>query len=175
MSSPFVGEVRAWACNLAPYGWAFCAGQLLSIQQNTALFSLIGTYYGGNGTTNFALPDLRGRAPLKYGNASSGDSYVIGETGGVENVTLNASTMPSHNHLIFGTSASGDISTPADGCSMAAASRSDPFYASTVAMTPINPGTVSLYQGGNLPHPNMQPYLAINWCIALVGIFPARN
>ena len=176
MSSPFLGEVRAWACNFAPRDWAFCAGQLLSISQNTALFSLIGTYYGGNGTTNFALPDLRGRVPMKYGQYVDGTQYVIGEVGGSENVTLQSATMPTHTHTVFGTSASATNIQPNDGAVLASHFTGLPFYAAANSpLTNLNHGTVSLYQGGNLPHPNIQPYLAINWCIALQGIFPARN
>jgi len=176
MSTPFVGELRAWACNFAPRGWAFCAGQLLSISQNASLFSLIGTYYGGNGTTNFALPDLRGRVPMKYGQYVDGTQYVIGEVGGSENVTLQSATMPMHTHTVFGTSASATNIAPNDGAVLASHFTGLPFYAAANSpLTNLNPGTVSLYQGGNLPHPNIQPYLAINWCIALQGVYPARN
>ncbi len=175
MSSPFVGELRAWACNFAPYGWALCAGQILPISQYSALFALIGTYYGGNGTSNFQLPDLRGRVPMKYGQAPYGDNYSIGEISGSENVTLISTSMPIHTHTLFGTSASGTTAQPSTGAALATDSRGRPFYASPTALTNINPGTVSLYNGGNQPHPNIQPYLTINWCIALQGIFPSRN
>jgi microcystin-dependent protein len=175
MSSPFVGEIRPWACNFAPRGWAMCQGQLLSIQQFTALFSLIGTFYGGNGTTNFQLPDLRSRVPLKYGNAVTGDTYAIGEQGGTEQVTLINATMPIHTHTFAGMGASGGRQVPADGCALATDNVGFAFYATASNLTTINPGTVSLYQGGGLPHSNLQPYLAINWCIALAGVFPARN
>src|ERR1700739_2904725 len=104
MSSPFLGEVRPWACNFSPRGWAYCAGQILPIQQYTALFALIGTYYGGNGTSTFQLPDLRSPVPIKYGNSPAG-TYVLGETGGVENVQLASQTMPIHTHTFGGTSA----------------------------------------------------------------------
>jgi len=175
MSSPFVGEVRAWACNFAPYGWMMCAGQILPISQYSALFSLLGTYYGGNGTSNFALPDLRGRAPMKYGQAPYGDNYSLGEISGVENVTLISTSMPIHTHNLLGTSASGTALNPSGGSVMATETQNAAFYAAAVALTNINPGTVSMYNGGNQPHPNIQPYLAINWCIAIQGIFPSRN
>jgi microcystin-dependent protein len=174
MSSPFLGEVRCWACNFAPFGWAMCQGQLLPIQQYSALFSLLGTYYGGNGTSNFALPDLRGRVPMKFGDSPQGN-YVLGEMDGVENVTLISTTMPQHTHTLFGTSASGGFKEPADNTVLATDGKGAAFYASATNLTNINPGTVSLYQGGSQPHPNMQPYLALNWCIAMQGIFPARN
>jgi microcystin-dependent protein len=174
MSSPFLGEVRAWACNFAPYGWAMCQGQLLPISQYSALFSLLGTYYGGNGTSNFALPDLRGRVPMKYGQAPSGD-YSIGEISGSEIVTLISTTMPIHTHTVFGTSASGTSLKPLDGTVLATDTSNQAFYASATSLTNINAATVSTYAGGSQPHPNMQPYLAINWCIAMQGIFPARN
>jgi len=176
MSTPFLGEVRPWACNFAPRGWAICAGQILAISQYTALFSLLGTYYGGNGTTNFGLPDLRGRVPMKYGQYVDGTQYMIGEQAGVETVTLQSATMPVHTHTVFGTSASATNIAPNDGTVLASHFTGLPFYAAANSpLTTLNPGTVSLYQGGNLPHSNIQPYLAINWCIALEGIFPSRN
>jgi microcystin-dependent protein len=175
MSSPFLGEVRAWACNFAPFGWAMCTGQILPISQYTALFSLLGTYYGGNGTTNFALPDLRGRVPMKYGTDATGNQYSIGEFSGTETITLISTTMPQHTHTVFGTSASGGFKEPADGTILATDGKGAAFYASATSLTNINVGTVSMYQGGSQPHTNMQPYLAINWCIAMQGIFPARN
>jgi len=175
MSAPFLGEVRAWACNFAPYQWAFCQGQILPISQYSALFSLLGTYYGGNGTSNFALPDLRGRVPMKYGQAPSGDVYSLGEVAGSELITLISTTMPLHTHNVFGTSVSGGAQNPADGGVLGTDGRGAAFYATAVSLTNINQGTASIYQGGNQPHENRQPYLAINWCIALAGIFPARN
>jgi microcystin-dependent protein len=177
MSDPFVGEVRPWALNFAPSGWAFCQGQLLSISQNASLFALIGTYYGGNGTSNFALPDLRSRIPISYGTDIGGNYYVIGEQGGVEQVQLLTAQMPVHTHVVGGSSAAGGSKSPLSGCIMASAKQGASFYApgNTPGLISINPGTVSVYAGGNQPHSNIQPYQAINWCIALRGIFPARN
>jgi microcystin-dependent protein len=175
MSAPFLGEIRAWALNFAPYQWAFCAGQILPISQYSALFSLLGTYYGGNGTSTFALPDLRGRAPIHYGQAPYGDVYTIGEIAGTEFVTLISTTMPMHTHQVFGTSSIANGLDPQAATAMASHSGGKSFYATPVSLTNINQGTVSIYQGGNLPHENRQPYLAINWCIALAGIFPSRN
>jgi microcystin-dependent protein len=176
MSSPFLGEVRPWACNFAPRGWAMCQGQLLAISQNTALFALIGTFYGGNGTTNFALPDLRSRVPMKFGTDPSGNIYSIGEVAGEENITLQSAQMPIHTHTLSGTSVNTNRSKPADGCALGTSSGGNAYYgASNSPLTPINTGTVSTYTGGNQPHSNVQPYQAINWCIAMSGIFPSRN
>lgn len=172
MSSPYVGEVRPWACTFAPSGWAFCQGQILPIQQNTALFSLFGTIYGGNGTSTFGLPDLRSRVPMKFGTSPSG-SYAIGEQGGVELVQLNAAQMPIHNHTFSGSTQSTNSEIPQSGGAPATARA--PIYSSASSLTSINVGTVSLYTGGNQPHTNVQPYQAINWCVALRGIYPPRN
>jgi microcystin-dependent protein len=176
MSSPFLGEIRAWACNFAPRTWAFCQGQILSISQNTALFALLGTNYGGNGTTNFALPDLRGRVPMHYGQSPSGEVYSLGEVAGTETITLISTTMPIHTHQFVGQSASGaHNANTQDGAALGTNRQGASFYATVTSTTPINPGTLSVYQGGNQGHSNLQPYQAINWCIALQGIFPARN
>jgi microcystin-dependent protein len=176
MAAPFVAEIRPWACNFAPIGWAFCQGQTLAISQNTALFSLIGTYYGGNGTTTFQLPNLMGRVPLKFGTDPTGNNYTIGEIGGVEQVTIQAAQMPVHTHTFGGTSASGTRAKPANGASLGANQSGQNFYGpSNGSTTNINVGTISPYAGGNQAHENRQPYLAINWCIALRGVFPSRN
>jgi microcystin-dependent protein len=177
MSTPFVAEVRPWACNFAPRGWAFAAGQILPIQQYTAVFALIGVYYGGNGTSNFQLPDLRSRVPIHYGTSPFG-TYVIGETGGVEQVTITQTYMPSHTHNVFGTNAtSPNYQKPAAGSAIGTDTRNQNFYApgNTAGLVAINAGTVSPYNGGSQSHTNVQPYQAINWCIALTGIFPPRN
>jgi microcystin-dependent protein len=176
MSDQFIGEVRPFACNFAPSGWAFCQGQLLAISQNTALFALLGTFYGGNGTTNFALPDLRGRVGLKYGTDPSGNIYSIGEIGGEETITLTGQQMPIHTHTFSGSGVVGTRGRPADGSAMGTTSAGHAFYgASNSSLTTINVGTVSLYNGGNQAHENRQPFQVINWCIALRGIFPSRN
>jgi microcystin-dependent protein len=176
MAAPFVAEIRPWACNFAPYGWQMCQGQLLPISQFTALFSLIGTYYGGNGTSNFQLPNLMGRVPLKFGTDSTGNTYFIGEEGGVENVTLQSTQMPLHTHTFGGTTANSGHARPADGASLGTNPQGTFFYGSnTGSTTNINAGTISPYAGGNLAHENRQPYQAINWCIAMTGIYPSRN
>jgi microcystin-dependent protein len=176
MSSPFVAEIRPWALNFAPRGWAMCQGQILPISQYTALFSLIGTYYGGNGTSNFELPDLRSRVPMKYGSDPTGNQYVIGQEAGEETITLLAAQMPIHTHVLVGDSGTGGKSKVAAGAAIGKTAQGGSYYAPGAnANQPINVGTVSLYQGGNQAHTNLQPYLAINWCIALTGIYPARN
>jgi microcystin-dependent protein len=175
MGQPFVGEVRPWACNFAPYQWAFCAGQILPIQQYTALFSLLGTYYGGNGTSNFGLPDLRSRVPMKYGTGPSG-TYDLGEQGGVEFVSVQSTQMPVHTHTFSGTNSTGTSNKPVSGAALGTSRAGGGYYGTaTSSVTPLNVGTVSLYSGGSQPHTNMQPYQAINWCVALAGIYPSRN
>jgi microcystin-dependent protein len=176
MAAPFVAEIRPWACNFAPYGWAFCQGQILPISQYTALFSLIGTYYGGNGTSNFQLPDLQGRVPMKFGTDPTGNNYAIGEEAGTETITISSTQMPIHTHTFSGTSSTQVKSGPADGAALATSGQGALFYGpSNGSTTTINVGTVSLYTGGNQAHTNLQPFLAINWCIALTGIYPSRN
>lgn len=177
MSDQFIGEVRPFACNFAPSGWAFCQGQLLSISQNTALFSLLGTFYGGNGTSNFALPDLRGRVPMKYGTDPVGNVYSLGEIAGEETLTLNGQQMPIHTHAFSGIGTAATRGRPADGAALGSSQHGQAFYAASNAsgLGPINAGTISIYNGGNQAHTNVQPYQAINWCIALRGIFPSRN
>jgi microcystin-dependent protein len=176
MSSPFLCEIRPWACNFAPRGWAMCQGQILPISQFSAMFALIGTFYGGNGTSNFQLPDLRSRVPMKYGSDPVGNQYVIGEQGGEETIQLQSNQMPIHTHVLVGDSGTGGKSKVAAGAAMGATPQGGSFYAPGAnANQPINPGTVSIYSGGGQPHTNIQPCLAINWCIAMQGIYPARN
>jgi len=176
MSSPFVAEIRPWALNFAPIGWALAQGQILPISQYTALFSLIGTYYGGNGTSNFQLPDLRSRVPMKYGQDPVGNQYVIGEEAGEETVTVSSQQMPIHTHTVSGSTTAAHKQAPAAGFALGTSGNGGFYYApSASAAIAINPGTVSTYLGGGQAHTNLQPYLAINWCIALTGIYPARN
>jgi microcystin-dependent protein len=166
MSDPFLGEVKIMSFNFAPKGWALCNGQLLPINQNQALFSLLGTTYGGNGQTTFALPDLRGRVPIHMGNG-----ITLGERAGEENHTLTLSEMATHNHPANGVSASGD--TPiATGHLLAADATA--MYGPASSLVPLAPGTITSI-GGTQPHSNIQPYLVLSFCIALQGIFPSRN
>lgn len=176
MSEFFIGQVMMAGFNFAPKFWALCNGQLLPINQNQALFSLLGTQYGGNGTTNFALPDLRSRTPIGY--ASSVDpswqppSVQIGQASGVENVTLLSTNLPPHAHTMAATSGNGTTRNPNNATY--AASAVPLFGPGTGGQVPLNPATVSP-SGGNQSHPNLQPYSTINFCIALSGIFPSRN
>ncbi len=178
MSDPFVGEIKMVGFNYAPRGWAFCNGQVMSIAQNTALFSLLGTTYGGNGTTTFALPDLRSRVPIHPGQGTGLSPYVQGQLGGTENVTLTQQQMPAHNHLINASKESGTAASPANASLAVASVPSTGDPVSTYNTGPLDvtlsSGTVSTI-GGSQPHPNIQPYLCVYFIIALQGIFPSRN
>jgi microcystin-dependent protein len=164
MTTPFIGEIRIVSFNFAPKGWALCNGQLLPINQNQALFSILGTTYGGNGQTNFALPNFQGRAPMHFGNG-----FTLGQISGEENHTLIITEMATHNHLVSASSAAPDVGTMANN-SWAA---NPGAYGSTVTTT-MNPASIG-NAGGSQPHNNMQPYLVLNFVIALQGIFPSRN
>lgn len=168
---PFVAEIRIFGFNFAPKGWAFCNGKLMAISQNTALFSLLGTTYGGDGRSTFALPDLQGRSPMFYGQGPGLSYRDIGEAAGEETITLLQSEIPAHSHTLNGVNDSGLQSNP--GGALPARAN---IYKS-------NPGSVPLVQmnlsavaptGNSQPHNNMQPYLTLNMCIALQGIFPQR-
>lgn len=172
MAECYIGEIRMFGGNYAPYGWALCNGQLLSISQNTALFSLLGTYYGGNGTSNFALPNLQCLVPLGFGQAPGLSPYSLGETGGEEAVTLNYNQMPAHNHAALAENAPGNNPSPA-GNYWAESSRRDAAYSAT-ANTTMNPNAISM-SGGNQPHSNVQPFLVVNFIIALQGTYPPRG
>lgn len=171
MSDPFVGEIRLFAGNFAPVNWALCNGQLMSIAQNTALFSLLGTQYGGNGQTTFALPDLRGRVPLHQGQGPGLSPRSIGEQAGAETVTLLASQIPSHSHALRASTAAAAGSTPAGALLGATSVNSYDNSAAGVAMANGAIGT----SGGSQPHDNMAPTMALNYIIALFGVFPSRN
>jgi len=168
MATPFLAEIRIFGFTFVPRGWALCAGQILPISQNTALFSLVGTQYGGNGTTNFALPDLRSRVPMHLGNG-----FVQGQVGGEEAHTLSGNEIPSHNHFVNASSVLGNSATPA-GNFLAASTRFALYSATLSNQTTLQPATVA-GAGDNQPHFNVQPYLTLNFCIALQGIFPPRN
>lgn len=181
MSEFFIGQVMMAGFNFAPKYFAQCNGQLLPINQNQALFSLLGTQFGGNGTTNFALPDLRARTPIGYASSVDGGwqppSVQIGQAAGTENVTLLQSNLPAHGHVMNATSASGNSRTPANQLFATSVSRETPaplYGSSTGGVVPMSAQSLAA-AGGNQPHPNMQPYTTINFCIALSGIFPSRN
>lgn len=171
MSDQYLGEIRMFAGNFAPLNWAFCNGQLLSISQNTALFSLIGTYYGGDGVTTFGLPNLQSRIPLHQGQGIGLSPYVIGQNGGTENVTLTTQQMPQHNHNVQVFNAPG--STNRVGGNYLADSTSGNVYQSAQNNN-LNVSAVS-FAGNSQPHANIQPYLCITFIIALQGIYPSRN
>jgi len=165
LAEPFLSEIRIFSFNFAPKGWALCNGQAMPINQNQALFSLLGTTYGGNGQTTFALPDLQTRMPIHMGNGQT-----LGERGGEQAHTLTQTEMPLHTHAAVGTSSNADSPLPS-GNLLGAANN---MYGPATNLTSLEPTTIAP-QGGGQPHDNMQPYLALNFCIALQGIFPSRN
>jgi len=171
---PFVAEIRIFGFNFAPKGWAFCNGQLMPISQNTALFSLLGTTYGGDGKSTFALPNLQGSAPMQAGQGPGLSLRDLGETGGEQNVTLLQTEMPAHSHTAQG-DASGNLPGPQGNSWGGALKGHGNLYApSGTSNVPMNSFALSI-SGGNQPHNNMMPYLTLNFCIALQGIFPARS
>jgi microcystin-dependent protein len=172
MSDQFVAEIRIFPFNFAPKGWAFCDGQLMPISQNTALFSLLGTFYGGDGKSTFGLPDLQGSAPMQPGQGQGLSERFLGEPGGVESVTLLDSEMPVHPHMVTASGADGVATSPKDQL-VAQGVGINMYSTSTSPLTQLNNNAVPP-AGGDLPHNNMQPYLTLNFCIALQGIFPQR-
>jgi microcystin-dependent protein len=172
MADPFVAEIRIFAFNFAPKGWAFCDGQLLPISQNTALFSLLGTFYGGDGKSTFALPDLQGSAAMHQGQGQGLSQRFLGQQSGSESITLLQTEMPQHPHTLTAQGAPGDTSSPANAA-----------YARVIGATPYEPPgplvamapTALPPAGGGLPHNNLQPYLTLNFCIAMQGVFPPRS
>ena len=169
MSEPFIAQIMMFGGNFAPRGWALCNGQILSIAQNTALFSLLGTTFGGNGQTTFALPDLRGRVPVHPGQGPGLSSVTLGEVGGVETVTLTQNQIAGHGHGVAASNGTAGASRPANNFLAAGGS-----YATATDGTVMNPGMIQA-SGGSQPHENRQPYLGVNFIIALQGIFPSRN
>lgn len=172
---PWIGEIALVPFNFAPRGWAFCDGQILSIAQNTALFALLGTTYGGNGQTTFALPDLRGRVPMHAGGGSGPglSAYTLGEQGGVENVVLIQGQMPVHNHLENVSSANGTSDSPSNAI-LARNASGVPQYGTGAPNAAMAAGAIA-NAGGGQPHENRPPFLGLNYIIALEGIFPSRN
>jgi len=167
VSEPFISEIKIFSSYYAPRGWALCNGQLLPINQNQALFALLGTTYGGNGQTNFALPNFRGKVPVHVGNG-----HVLGETAGTPSVTVSIQQMPEHLHMLMASNTQGDSVAPGSN-SVLARSTAD-AYAPPQSLVALRAGSVSNV-GGSQPHNNMQPYLVLNFCIALQGIFPSQN
>jgi microcystin-dependent protein len=172
---PFVAEIRIFPFNFAPKGWAFCDGQILPLSQNTALFSLLGTTYGGDGKSNFALPDMQGNAPMHPGQGPGLSLHDLGETGGSETVTLLLSEIPAHSHGAFGSTENATLKQPAPNLFLARSKAGTIYQSVTNAnLTQMNPQALSI-SGGDQPHNNMQPYLTLNFCIALQGVFPPRS
>lgn len=172
MADPFVAEIRIFPFNFAPQGWAWCDGQLLPLSQNTALFSLLGTTYGGNGKSNFALPDLQGRSPMHPGQGPGLSLHDLGETGGAETVSLLESEIPAHSHVLNGVNDSGLQFSPGGAVS----ARANLYKSGPAANTLVNMSANALAPtGGGQPHNNMQPYLTMYFCIALQGVFPPRT
>jgi microcystin-dependent protein len=172
MSDPFIAEVRIWALNFAPRGWAFCNGTLLPIAQNTALFALLGTTYGGDGRTTVALPNLQGRAPMGPRQGPGLTTRQLGQSFGTENETLTQNQMPVHNHTVSGSGDAANQRTPVGNVPARGGGRGTNLYSSSPTLTPMQtlPAT-----GGGQSHTNLQPFLSLNFTIALVGLFPSRN
>lgn len=175
MSEPFTAEIRIFAGNFAPRGWAFCDGQLLPISNNTALFSLIGTTYGGDGRTTTALPNLQGRAPMHPGRGPGLTSRRLGEKVGVETVTLSEAQIPSHNHTLRGRSSSPDTNTPNINTSLSNSRRMTVYREENLSFNVSLASETLTTTGGSQAHTNVQPFLALNFIIALVGLYPSRG
>ena len=167
MAQPYVGEIRMFAGNFAPAGWMFCEGQLLPISENETLFQLIGTTYGGDGQSTFALPDLRGRLPIHQGNG-----FILAETGGAEEITLTSAQIPAHTHPLLATADAASSAAPANAVFARTALATITPYGSDAPATNLAPSTVGP-TGGSQPHTNFQPYLCVDFIISLFGIFPS--
>lgn len=173
MSQPYVGEIRMFGGSFAPAGWAFCNGALMPISENETLFNLIGTTYGGDGQSTFALPDLQGRAPVHAGQGPGiSQNYTLGEKAGVESVTLNTQQIPIHNHAFLASADGADQITGSNG--VVSFPPSLAMYFASVPDSALNPASVS-QSGGSQPHDNMQPYLCVSFIISLFGVFPSQT
>jgi microcystin-dependent protein len=177
MSEPYVAQIMVFAFNFAPRNWAFCNGAVLPISQNEVLFSLVGTTYGGNGTTTFALPNLQDSGVMNLGQGPGLSNYILGEHSGVPTVTLTANQLPTHNHMVNVTGAPTRADyelAPGNGYWIGNRADSGELFATATDGSALAPQTISV-TGGSLPHDNQQPYLGMNYCIALSGIYPSRN
>ncbi len=176
MSTPYVGEIRLFPYTFAPLGWQLCDGSLLNISDYEVLYTLIGTTFGGNGTTTFAAPDLRGRVPVHQGTGRNLSPRVMGELNGSESVTVITAQMPAHTHNFAATSSTASINSPGSTAELGGLSTTDTMYTSTFTGSGVSPGNAMISQsGGNLPHQNLMPTLTATFCIAVNGIFPSRN
>ncbi len=175
MANPFLAEIRIFTCNFAPVGWAFCNGQLIPISQNTALFSLLGTFYGGDGRSTFALPNLQGSVPMFYGQGSGLSPHGIGESAGAPTVTLLNTQVPAHAHNLQASPHVADIDSPSPSNSLGRSTPQLIYKTPSGAATPqaMAPGIVTP-AGSTLPHNNLMPYLTLSFCIALQGVYPPR-
>lgn len=173
MADPFVAEIRIFPFNFAPKGWAWCDGQILPLSQNTALFSLLGTTYGGDGKSNFALPNMQGNAPIHAGQGSGLSLYDLGQMGGTETVTLLQSEIPAHSHNIMASTAPADTNPPSPTVVIAQSTGTN-AYSSNASNAFMSFNTLTP-QGGGQPHNNLMPYLTFYFCIALQGVFPPRT
>lgn len=175
MSNPFVAEIRIFGFNFPPKGWAFCDGQLMAISQNTALFSLLGTTYGGDGKSTFGLPNLMGNAPMNFGQGPGLSLHDLGETGGEPSVTLLSSEVPPHNHQVLGNINPSQLPTPSPARVYARSEPGMAYKGSSPTANAVFAAQAVGPAGGSFPHNNMMPYLVLNFCIALQGVYPARN
>ena len=172
MSQPYIGEIRMFGGTYAPYGWSFCDGSLVSIGENSTLYNLIGTTYGGDGINTFALPNLLGRMPIHAGTGQGTQTYVLGQLGGLEQVSLITNQIPSHNHTLFASTDTANASV-ATGNVLATPSGATP-YAQQPARAAMDVASVA-QAGGSVPHDNMMPFLCVNFIIALVGVYPSQS
>ncbi|HEX8710117.1 MAG TPA: tail fiber protein [Pyrinomonadaceae bacterium] len=174
MSEPFVAEIRIVGFNFAPTGWAQCNGQLMPISQNTALFSLLGTYYGGDGKSTFALPNLVGSTAMFWGQGSGLSEHFLGESGGSETVTLDVSEMPNHTHSVMAVNDLGNVNGPSPLVAMGRSTNANAYLNTNQNVVQMNIQEIGI-AGSSLPHNNMQPYLTMNYIIAMQGVFPPRQ
>ena len=172
MSQPYVGEIRLVGFNFAPYGWNLCNGQLTAISENPTLFNLIGTTYGGDGQSTFGLPDLRSRIPIHFGSISSGQSYIMGQSGGAETVTITSSTYPTHTHPLQASTNNTNLTANPAGNVTGGGQK---IYANGASDNTMSNAAVSVATGQNQPHNNIQPYVALNWIISFFGVYPSQS
>ncbi len=174
MSDPFVAEIRMFAGNFAPKGWATCDGQLLPISQNTALFSLLGTFYGGDGKSTFALPNMEGSTPIGQGQGAGLSDRFLGEAAGTDTITLLGTEIPAHNHFVQGNFNNGDVFTPSPAVALTNSDPGNAYQNVAGNLVQMSPQAIGI-TGSSLPHNNMQPFLTVLFIIAMQGVYPARG